>query len=157
MAKLTTPAQDAKIEQGHKDTMDTYANTPIIIRTLVDISMDPLNEDRSDRAATDYSILAQVEYKSGSTSKEDVNQAGKWDNADIRVLIHKDNATAAGFMVNDYPTINSTTDLIIVDNGISTETFRINHVSIGGARFKDQTYVELKGLRDEQPESKWNL
>ena len=146
---LLTPQDEQQIREGFKAVLDTFSNTPIVIRVTNDISLQPVQEGRSDLQYTEYNFVAYVEYNNGTANKEDANFGGVWDNSDVRAFVHLDYVEAAGLMVNDYPNISPNSSRLVVDNDGRKEVYRITHISVDGALGKRQIFMMVRGQREE--------
>lgn len=147
MANLLTSAQEAQIQQAFLDTMDTYSDTPILIK-VAGFSMDAWNEDRTDLNYTDYSLFAYLEFSNNTKVKVDSNFLGKWDKNDVRIMIHLDYLEAVGLFdpITNKVNINPTTDYVVA-NG---QTFELDHESIDGAYDRRQVNCILWAKRVEK-------
>lgn len=144
MVDLLSAADRAEIEQAFKDVMETYSQTPVIIRKA-GLTMSAFNEDREDIDYTDYAFKAIVKYGHQEKMLEP-NLGGAFDNDKVLVTIHNSQFVDLGLMIDDFPDINQQTDLIII-NG---DTFRIDSVSMKSQREKLQTNVYIIASRENR-------
>jgi hypothetical protein len=116
MSNLLTPAEEAEIKQGFRDTMDTFSDTDITLRIARGVSMAEWSETADARNYQDYTVKAQVVFGTAA-AKSDTNMAGVFDSADVSCYIHIDYLVAVGLITNTQPLINPATDVFFI-NGI---------------------------------------